>query len=290
MVALTQVSCNLTLAAYRWFKQRLLTRCRIGGFSTLRRTWLRPGAGTILYVSYTKRMSIEWSPTCLFAVGVLRGYKKQRSLPPRTCRWVSALVRWFRRFMSTSSDTYSNILYVREKKAELSHLAHVLAKVRSDALLLLANLVWVLCFVPALEPTVCDVWWYDTMLYLYDLQLATVRRLGQVDKFSPEVCCVIGNYYSLKVKRCLFVNQFHTCCLNCCTISHAQCKHEKAVINFQRAVKMNRRYLSGMKRPPAPPVQSTLIRSFCFFRMLLRLWRWYGYGYGMGTGMDGYGW
>ena len=29
-------------------------------------------------------------------------------------------------------DTYSNILYYKEKRAELSHLAHVLSKVISD--------------------------------------------------------------------------------------------------------------------------------------------------------------
>ena len=46
-----------------------------------------------------------------------------------------------------SLDTYSNILYVKEKQAELSHLAHSVVK---------------------------------------------------VEKFCPESCCVVGNYYSLK--------------------------------------------------------------------------------------------
>jgi anaphase-promoting complex subunit 8 len=44
-------------------------------------------------------------------------------------------------------DTYSNILYVKEAFAPLSHLAH---------------------------------------------------RVATADKYRPETCCIIGNYYSLK--------------------------------------------------------------------------------------------
>lgn len=44
-------------------------------------------------------------------------------------------------------DTYSNILYVKEQFAALSHLAH---------------------------------------------------RVAATDKYRPETCCIIGNYYSLK--------------------------------------------------------------------------------------------
>eukprot|EP01041_Mallomonas_annulata_P003336 gene3336-6600_t len=82
-------------------------------------------------------------------------------------------------------DTYSNILYVREKRADLSHLAHVTTK---------------------------------------------------IDKFSPEVCCVVGNYYSLKGQ------------------------HEKAVLHFQRALKLNPWTLMGHEyvelRNTAAAVQS----------------------------------
>eukprot|EP00249_Psilotum_nudum_P012993 c24091_g1_i3 orf=588-2054(-) len=67
-------------------------------------------------------------------------------------------------------DTYSNILYVKECFAPLSHLAH---------------------------------------------------RAVLTDKYRPETCCIIGNYYSLK-------NQ-----------------HEKAVLYFKRALKLNRKYLSA---------------------------------------------
>ena len=61
-------------------------------------------------------------------------------------------------------DTFSNILYVKESKRELSSLAHACV---------------------------------------------------QVDKYRPETCCVIGNYYSLKAE------------------------HEKAVLYFRRALKLN---------------------------------------------------
>jgi len=67
-------------------------------------------------------------------------------------------------------DTYSNILYVKECKAELSYLAHT--AVRSN-------------------------------------------------KYRPETCCIIGNYYSLKAQ------------------------HERAVLYFKRALRLNRRYLSA---------------------------------------------
>mmetsp|Transcript_16313 Transcript_16313/g.31650 ORF Transcript_16313/g.31650 Transcript_16313/m.31650 type:complete len:616 (-) Transcript_16313:247-2094(-) len=67
-------------------------------------------------------------------------------------------------------DTYSNILYVKECKAELSYLAHT--AVRSN-------------------------------------------------KYRPETCCIVGNYYSLKAQ------------------------HERAVLYFKRALRLNRRYLSA---------------------------------------------
>ena len=69
-----------------------------------------------------------------------------------------------------SMDTYSNILYVKEAYAGLSHLAH-------SAIL--------------------------------------------TDKYKPETCCIIGNYYSLRTQ------------------------HEKAVSYFRRALKLNRNYLSA---------------------------------------------
>lgn len=67
-------------------------------------------------------------------------------------------------------DIYSNVLYVKEEKAELSRLA-----------------------------------------------FAALRT----EKYRPETCCVIGNYYSLKRQ------------------------HERAVIYFQRALRLDRRCLSA---------------------------------------------
>ncbi|XP_057857553.1 anaphase-promoting complex subunit 8 isoform X2 [Cryptomeria japonica] len=67
-------------------------------------------------------------------------------------------------------DIFSNILYVKESFASLSHLAH---------------------------------------------------RVFLTDKYRPESCCIIGNYYSLKGQ------------------------HEKAVLYFKRALKLNKNYLSA---------------------------------------------
>jgi len=64
-------------------------------------------------------------------------------------------------------DTYSNILYVKEQSAALSHLARLAIK---------------------------------------------------IDKYTPEACCIIGNYYSLKGE------------------------HEKSVTYFQRALSLNRNF------------------------------------------------
>ena len=67
-------------------------------------------------------------------------------------------------------DTYSNVLYVKEQREELAHLAH---------------------------------------------------RTVDIDKYRPETCCVVGNYYGLRSQ------------------------HEKAVQYFQRALKLNPKYLSA---------------------------------------------
>jgi len=68
-------------------------------------------------------------------------------------------------------DTYSNLLYVKEQRVELAHLAH---------------------------------------------------KTNMIDKYRTETCCVIGNYYSLRSQ------------------------HEKAVVYFQRALKLNPEYLSAL--------------------------------------------
>lgn len=68
-------------------------------------------------------------------------------------------------------DTYSNILYVKEQAAALSHLA---------------------------------------------------RHAVKIDKYTPEACCIIGNYYSLKGE------------------------HEKSVVYFQRALCLNRNFTPAL--------------------------------------------
>ena len=67
-------------------------------------------------------------------------------------------------------DTYSNILYVKECRSELSYLAHSVMK---------------------------------------------------INKYTTQTCCIVGNYYSLKGQ------------------------HEKAILYFRRAIKINHNYLSG---------------------------------------------
>ncbi|KAG7394702.1 Anaphase-promoting complex subunit 23 [Phytophthora boehmeriae] len=67
-------------------------------------------------------------------------------------------------------DVYSNVLYVREDKTELSRLAH---------------------------------------------------RALKVEKYRPETCCIIGNYYSIKNK------------------------HDRAIVYFHRALKLDPNFLSA---------------------------------------------
>ncbi|KAL8615435.1 hypothetical protein ACOMHN_036255 [Nucella lapillus] len=73
-------------------------------------------------------------------------------------------------FRLENMDVYSNLLYVKEMRAELSYLAH---------------------------------------------------RCCDINKYRVETCCVIGNYYSLR------------------------CQHEKAILYFQRALRLNPHYLSA---------------------------------------------
>lgn len=65
---------------------------------------------------------------------------------------------------------------------------------------------------------------YSNVLYVLDNKpkLAFLAQLAtQVDKFRPETCCIVGNYYSL------------------------QSEHEKAVMYFRRALTLDRNFLSA---------------------------------------------
>ena len=91
-------------------------------------------------------------------------------------RELEQALMWFRetaeddKYSLDHKDVYSNILYVKEDRVGLSHLAH--------------------------ESVV-------------------------IDKYRPETCCIVGNYYSLKQQR------------------------HKAVLYFQRALKLDRSYTSA---------------------------------------------
>ncbi|KAL5212841.1 hypothetical protein ABZP36_023688 [Zizania latifolia] len=65
---------------------------------------------------------------------------------------------------------------------------------------------------------------YSNLLYAKESSTALsflAHRVFLTDKYRPESCCIIANYYSLKGQ------------------------HEKSVLYFQRALKLNRKYLSA---------------------------------------------
>ena len=106
-------------------------------------------------------------------------------------------------------DTYSNILYVKEDRVQLSHLAHMLSK---------------------------------------------------IGKYSPEVCCVVGNYYSLRGL------------------------HERAILSFQRALRLNPRFLSAwtLMGHEYVELRNTSSAVFCYRRAVdispFDYRAWYGLG------------
>lgn len=65
---------------------------------------------------------------------------------------------------------------------------------------------------------------YSNLLYAKECFTALsflAHKIFLIDKYQPESCCIIANYYSLKGQ------------------------HEKAVLYFRRALKLNRKYLSA---------------------------------------------
>ena len=65
---------------------------------------------------------------------------------------------------------------------------------------------------------------YSNLLYVKGMQVELcnlAHNLSNINKYSVETCCVIGNYYSLK--------------------NH----HEKAILYFQRALRLNASYLAA---------------------------------------------
>eukprot|EP00729_Bicosta_minor_P000293 gene293-34886_t len=103
----------------------------------------------------------------------LRGQLAETYYEDRKFDDAQALLEQLRKddpFRLENMDTYSNILYVKELKPQLSYLAH--------------------------EST-------------------------RIDQYRVETCCIVGNYYSLKGR------------------------HEKAVLYFRRALKLDRKYLAA---------------------------------------------
>lgn len=69
-----------------------------------------------------------------------------------------------------------------------------------------------------------DMDMYSNVLYAKECSSALsylAHRVFSTDKYRPESCCIIGNYYSLKGQ------------------------HEKSVVYFRRALKLNKKYLSA---------------------------------------------
>ncbi|KAL8118281.1 anaphase-promoting complex subunit 8 [Apium graveolens] len=69
-----------------------------------------------------------------------------------------------------------------------------------------------------------DMDMYSNVLYAKECYSALsylAHRVFMTDKYRPESCCIIGNYYSLKGQ------------------------HEKSVMYFRRALKLNKKYLSA---------------------------------------------
>jgi anaphase-promoting complex subunit 8 len=65
---------------------------------------------------------------------------------------------------------------------------------------------------------------YSNILYVKEnrVQLcALAQRAQSIDKYRPETCCIVGNFYSLRGE------------------------HEKALLYFKRALQLNRRYLAA---------------------------------------------
>lgn len=104
---------------------------------------------------------------------------------------------------------------------------------------------------------------YSNVLYTKECFSALsylAHRVFMTDKYRPESCCIIGNYYSLKGQ------------------------HEKSVVYFRRALKLNKKYLSAwtlmgheyveMKNIPAAidAYRRAVDVSSCDYRA------WYGLG------------
>lgn len=134
----------------------------------LAHTYLEIQMNELALEIYSKLMDIGFSKSTYVMSQIAIAYHNMRELDKAISGFQEILKVDPHRL--DNMDIYSNLLYVREMRVELSNLAH----------------------------TTCDI-----------------------DKYRVETCCVIGNFYSLRTQ------------------------HEKAVLYFQRALKLNPNYLSA---------------------------------------------
>lgn len=112
-------------------------------------------------------------------------------------QYLIALLVVYNAVMLQGMDTYSNILFVKEAFAPLSHLATVHATIAGGPW---SNMLS--CVVTYISVQGMDT--YSNILFVKEAFAPLshlAHRLAASDKYTPEACCVIGNYYSLKVGR-----------------------------------------------------------------------------------------
>lgn len=134
----------------------------------LAHTYLEIQMNELALEIYSRLMDIGFSKSTYVMSQIAIAYHNMRELDKAIAGFQEILK--VDPYRLDNMDIYSNLLYVREMRVDLSNLAH----------------------------TTCDI-----------------------DKYRVETCCVIGNFYSLRTQ------------------------HEKAVLYFQRALKLNPNYLSA---------------------------------------------
>ena len=75
------------------------------------------------------------------------------------------------------------------------------------------------------------------------VKLSNLARCAvAIDRYRPETCCIVGNYYSL-----LGVCNVHTekCDVSVFIAIGSPQNHAKAIVYFQRALKLDPNYLSA---------------------------------------------
>ena len=75
---------------------------------------------------------------------------------------------------------------------------------------------------------------------------SSIELITPMARFRAETCCIVGNYYTLKASQWLLVPVFVLLMSrSCIKVFGLQGCHEKAVVYFERALKLNRNYLAA---------------------------------------------